>query len=452
MAMNQKLLLVSFEASHRKHNQRLEKLLCRSFIIEQFSFTHSTSEQIKKTSNRVQFSRLVHLLSVPTIGFVVGLHEVLAFFLLKPKRDNFLSESIQDYFDGSRKMITLILHLNRTLRQQKIRVLRSNQVISLAAEGKVDCVLLPEDNNFYASGILIIGLQKHGIRVGVIDFTIGKEAEFKVTRRQLVPDGNFLPHLIFAKLFLKSSTRERWIKTREFINIFPGSLETISHNSLTPAFESGLADFYLSSDVSELAYLKRLASIKAQVQLIEPIEVTLSKVDARSTKERDLFGLFLPPNQLSDPSVVSRIGDTWGNDYETIIFKILEDVQSSCLNPENLIIFPHPRAYLSNPDLMQKISRVFRVSDDFADYLGVMRNAIIFSSAVFSALLAANVKVFNLDLFDYGYTGVFPVDNPNFVTINEIKEIRNLSHCPECSRPQSSVPDRSALRFLEEFL
>jgi hypothetical protein len=246
--------------------------------------------------------------------------------------------------------------------------------------------------------------------------------------------------------------RNRWIKSKEFLNVFPGSLETTSHNSLTPAFISGLADFYLSPDKAELKYLERQANIKAQVCLIEPIEVTLSKLNATSTAEKNVLGLFLPPNQLTDPEVVSRISGTWGNEYETIIMKILEDVQKNCHNTENLVVFPHPRTYLSEPILINKISAKFKVSDDFAEYLGVMRSAIIFSSAVFSALLAANIKVFNLDLYNYGYTEVFPVDNRNFVTISEIKDINNYSRHPEDSQPQSKTVGEPVFKFLEEFL
>jgi hypothetical protein len=452
VALNQKVLLVSFGASDKKHNERLAKLLSQSFMIENFAFTDLIPGDAKEKRYRVVLSALANLASVPTIGFMVALHQVLGFSYQKRKGHNYLPESIQNYFDDHKNLMTLILHLNRTLRKQKVRVIRANQVINLAVMENVDCVLLPEDSNFYSSGIIIEGLQKLAIKVGVVDFTIGKEAEFESARTALVPDRNYLPHLLFAKIFLKSSVRHRWIKSKEFINVFPGSLETTSHNSLTPAFTSGLADFYLSSDKTELKYLERQANIKAQVCLIEPIEVTLSKLNAASTAEKNVFGLFLPPNQLTDPEVVSRISGTWGNEYETIIMKVIEDVQKNCNNTESLVVFPHPRTYLSEPILINKISAKFEVSNDFAEYLGVMRSALIFSSSVFSALLAANIKVFNLDLYNYGYKDVFPFDNHNFVTINEIKDIKNFSHCSEYSQSQPNAIGKPVFKFLEEFL
>jgi hypothetical protein len=107
---------------------------------------------------------------------------------------------------------------------------------------------------------------------------------------------------------------------------------------------------------------------------------------------------------------------------------------------------------LSEPILINKISAKFEVSNDFAEYLGVMRSALIFSSSVFSALLAANIKVFNLDLYNYGYKDVFPFDNHNFVTINEIKDIKNFSHCSEYSQSQPNAIGKPVFKFLEEFL
>ncbi len=449
MALSTSILLVSFGSSDRKHTQRLEKLLCHSFDIKNCAFTDSTSAPVKEKRYRVVLSRLAHLLSVPAIGLIVWLHRVLRFFYFKRNDQNFLSDSIQNYFDNERSLISLTLHLNRTLRQQKVRVIRANQVINAAMEEKVDCVLLPEDSHFYSSGIIITRLQELGIKVGIVDFTIGKEEEFKTARNLLVPDRDFLPHLIFAKLLLNSSARTRWIKTKEFINCFPGSLETASHNSFTPAFSSGLADFYLTSDEKEFVYLKSLASTKALVCLIEPIEVSLSRINTRSTTERNVFGLFLPPNQLTDPAVMSRISSVWGDDYENIILKILDDVQSICLSTENIVVFPHPRTYLSNPLLIDKISAKHTVSDDFADYLANMRLALVFSSSVFSALLAANIKVFNLDLYNYDYAGVFPVSNRNFVSVKEIREILDHSREPEPSTVKSSVLKSSVTEFLE---
>lgn len=452
MALNKRILLVSFGNSDKKQNERLTKLLSPSFTIHNFTFTDSTSNHAKEIRYRVVLSNLAHLTSVPAIGFMVVLHRVLGLASHKGEGCKYLSESIQRYFDDYKNLMTSILHLNRTLRIQKVRVNSANQVLEIAVREKVDCVVISEDSNFYSSGVMIIGLHRLGIKVGVVDYAIGKEEEFELNRNTLVPDRDFLPHLIFAKIFLTPSVRIRWIKTKEFINIFPGSLETTSHNLLTAAFVSGLADFYLSSDRAELSYLERHANNNAQFCLIEPIEVSLSKLSASSKAEKNVLGLFLPPNQLTDSAVVSRISDTWGNVYETIIMKVLEDVQNNCLHDENLVVFPHPRTYLSEPILINSISAKFNVSNDFAEYLGVMRSAVIFSSSVFSALLAANIKVFNLDLYNFDYKGVFPVDNQNFATINEINDIKNFSHHYEYSQTQYSTVAKPVLKFLEEFL
>lgn len=452
MALKQTVLLVSFGPSHRKHNERLAKLLGHSFLIEHFVFTDSNFKHSKRPRFRLALSIFLHLISAPAIGFMITLHKVLSLSFLKKGGHNFLAEAIESYFNGNRTIITLTLHLNKTLRQQKFHVLRSDQVVHLAQQNKVVCVLLPEDSHFYSCGLIIDRLQKLDIKVGVVDYTIGKEAEFEQSSNQLVPERDFLPHSIFAKFFLQPTMRNRWIHTKKYINCFPGSLETSSHESLNSSYLSGLADFYLSSDEAELKYLKRLASVKAQVCLIEPIEVSLSKANTISPAERNTVGLFLPPNQFSDPAVASRVLPSFGDEYEMMIMKILEEVEKYRDETENLVVFPHPRTYLTEPTLIDKISTKFSVSNDFAENLSSMRYAVIFSSAVFSALLNANIKVFNLDIYNYGYIGVFPIENLNFIQIYDLKEINNHSHDSEYSLPKSSVPKTTVTEFLESYL
>jgi hypothetical protein len=117
-----------------------------------------------------------------------------------------------------------------------------------------------------------------------------------------------------------------------------------------------------------------------------------------------------------------------------------------------LVVFPHPRIYLSDPILLNSISKEFKVSDDFSDYLGTLRRALIFSSAVFSALMAANVKVFNLDLYNYSYEGVFPVGSTEFIEINEIEDVVNF---PDDSKLQPPKLNRQVItvnEFLESYL
>jgi hypothetical protein len=451
MALNKSVLLVSFGTSDRKHNQRLENLLGDSFIIEHLVFT-DPSEHTKEVRYRVKLSTFAHLISTPAIGFMIMLYRVFRRPFMKRKAQNYLAEAIQSYFEGHKSIMSLTLHLNRTLRRQKIRVLRSNQVVNAAERSKVVCVILAEDSNFYSSGLIIDRLQKIGTKVGVVDYTIGKKAEFEQSRILLVPDSDFLPYAIFARLFLQPSMRDRWIQTKQYIDSFPGSLETSTHESLTPSFGSGLADFYLSSDEAELKYLQSLANANAQVCLIEPIEVSLSKANSKSPSERNVFGLFLPPNQFSDPAVASRVLSFYGNEYETMIMTILEEVEKYRDEIEKLVIFPHPRTYQSEPTLISRISEKFTVSNDFAEFLSTMRCAVIFSSAVFSALLHANIKVFNLDIYNYCYVGVFPLENLNFIQINNLKEIKKYAHDAQYTSPESLVPKTTVIGFLESYL
>jgi hypothetical protein len=452
VALNKKILLVAFSPSQKNHNERLAKILCGTFTVMQHSFLETKIQSEREFKTKLVISKLLHSLSVPTVWALIVVKMFFSRFIYRNKPHNFLTEAIESYFGSERGLISLSLHFNRTLRQQKFRVLRAKELVESAVKDEIDCVLLPEDNNFYASGIIIGGLHEQGLKVGIIDYTIGKEAEFELSRKSLVPDRSILSYAILARFLLDRGAQERWFKTKEFINCFPGSLETVSHHSLTPSFLSGLADFYLTSDESEMSYLKKVANENAHVCQIEPVELTLAKMHPNFVTTRNVFGVFLPPNQFSDPSVVSRMSSSYPKEYKEVILRILDEAEEVCGSQEEIVVFPHPRTYAAEPDLIVEVSERFKISDDFAKYLSRMRCALIFSSAVFSALLAANIKVFNFDLYHYGYVGVFPVGCSNFIEIHEICEIRNFPHDAEPGSLTPNFTKDTITEFLKSYL
>ena len=452
MALNKRILIVSFGSSDTKHNERLKKLLSDQYAIGEFSFLTFEAKYGKEYKLRVFLSSLIHLLSVPLIAILIAFQKLSLSVFTRKSSATLLAQSIQGYFDDNHGFTSLVLHLNRTLRQQKVQVHKARQVINAALVHKADCVLLSEDSNFYSSGIMIGGLQEIAVMVGVIDYTIGKKAEFELSRDSLVPERNSRIYAYFAKIMLDSETRNRWLETKEFINCFPGSLETDSLKSLGPGFGSGKADFYLTSDASELDYLRDLASNKEMVCLVEPIELTLAKLDPNFGAQRRIFGIFLPPNQLTDPNVRMRMDSSRSQSYEGLVLKLLDEVRSVREDDEVLMVFPHPRTFRSDPELIESISSHFNVADDYAAYLGEMRCALIFSSAVFSALLEAGIKVFNFDVYRYAYSGVFPVEAPNFIEITEIEDIRKYTHSSEKAVIKTHSEKTSILVFLHRYL
>jgi hypothetical protein len=169
------------------------------------------------------------------------------------------------------------MNLNRTLRRQKYQIDISKKTAHLAKEVGAVCVLLPEDNNYYASGMTIDLVKKAGLKIGVLDFTTGKESEFMTSKFQLVPDMKLKRYNLFSKIFLTQTTISHWSIMRQYINSFPGSLETIQFQNLSPSFDSGNADFYLTPHISEIRHLKKSARSSSIIELIEPIEVSFSK-------------------------------------------------------------------------------------------------------------------------------------------------------------------------------
>lgn len=452
MAIRKRLLLLSFDPSHSRHNDRLNRLLESSFTVENQSFVSQKSNVQALRKNRGFLSLFANFVSLPLIAFLILSTQLTTVKFGRVHSTRLLLKMIDDFFLDRDKLPSRVLKLNRTLRQQKRQVERAMSVLHLAEKFAVDCVLLPEDNNYYASGMIIEGLHSMGKRVGVIDFTSGKESEFLQSRDSITPDMNLSSYEKFAKLFLVPPVAIRWAATRRFINSFPGSLETQSHRTLSPSFESGLADFYLTHTKNEFEYLKKKLSPNSNVTLVEPIEVTLAR-RLHPEKQRNIFGVFLPPNQLSDPKVLARISIANLGTYSEIIQMILEQAREVCPVDYELVLFPHPRMYFSESELLEKLSRGnFHMEDDFSTWLGQIRIALIFSSAVYAPLLATGVRVFNLDLFGYDYVNVFPEDHDDFTQISRIDEIREFSDNPLPQQPDPNSVQITVSEFLESHL
>lgn len=426
--MKKGILLLSFSPSHEVYNNRLARLLQDSFEIHQHSFHNSIVKQNRITIARVLVSGILHSSSLFFIALLIRVSQVLTWKFGRENASQILVKSIENYFAGSKKIQSKILNLNRTLRQQKFRIDLALRCAQLAKEFSATCVLLPEDSNYYGSGLMIPLFHKAGVKVGVTEFTTGKESEFEQSSFSIVPDSNSHSYEKFATTFLIGTTASRWLKTRRFINVFPGSLETNSHAFITPSFESGMADFYLTPYESDLGYLRKMANPKSVIRLVESVELTLASGRLIQPINRKIFGLFLPPNQLTDPYVFERLSKLSSDSYEDIILNIINKVNSVCLDFGELVIFPHPRMYESSSNLIDQLSKDFQVSRDFADNLGEIRYALIFSSSVFSALLAAGVHVFNFDLYQYNYRGVFPEGRSDFIEIQELDDLYQLLH------------------------
>ena len=169
-------------------------------------------------------------------------------------------------------------------------------------------------------------------------------------------------------------------------------------------------------------------------------------------KQRNIFGVFLPPNQLSDPKVLARMSIANLSSYSEIIQMILEQAREVCPVDYELVLFPHPRMYFSESELLEKLSRDFQIEDDFSTCLGQIRIALIFSSAVYAPLLATGVRVFNLDLFGYDYVNVFPEDRDDFTQISRIVEISEFSDNPLRQQPNPNSVQITVSEFLESHL
>lgn len=451
MAITQRILLVSFSPSHQKHNDRLAKLLQSSFLVSHLDLVGQPRDAVSVSWSRTTSNKIANYFSVGLISTLVLVLQLINFNFGRRHSTHILSRLIEVFFSGGRGVATQILRLNQTLRIQKYRVDLSKQVLTAAGVSRSTCVLLPEDNNYYATGLIIPLLREKNIDVGVVEFTSGKMAEFEESREFFNTDMKTLKYSIFSKMFLSSSALLRWQECREFMNYFPGSLETISHSFLNSNVQSGLANFYLSTSESDLANLAGIVGPTTSLTLIKPIEVSFT-IKSQNKSSRTIFAVFLPPDQTNDQVVQARLLKKNTVSYSHLINKIVtESVQVRDLADE-IVFFPHPRIYHADSSLIDEISRDFRVEPDFANLLGNIRYALIFSSAVFAALLAANVRVFNLDVYGYNYEGVFPIDYEDFI---EISSVREISQFKRDFSPQSinlSSDLISATEFLESRL
>jgi hypothetical protein len=446
--MKKSVLLLSFSPAHKTHNGRLVKLLQDSFEVEHYSFVNPDSEEGGTPLLKILRSKFANTISLPLIASLLCYSQLIAWKFGRKESNRILLNSIESYFGGSRSIDARILNLNRTLRAQKNRVELAESALRFATKIDAVCLLLPEDSNYYASGMIIEGAHKMGIRVGIVNYTTGTESEFNVTGFSISPDRDLKFYYYFAKVFLVATVTSRWSKARRFINSFPGSLETRSHKFLRSSYDSGMADFYITSSQLEFRDLQETVNPNAVVCLVEPIELTLARNESLLTPDKKIFGVFLPPNQLSDPAVSERFSRLYAQSYEEVIFNIVKKVSSICLDSEELVIFPHPRMYLSESEVVDRLSKDFRVVEDFSQCLLEIKCALIFSSATFSALLAAGARVFNFDLYRYEYEGVFPLDHSEWFTINDLEEIDELPHT---GSSQSLLPI-AGISTVSEFL
>lgn len=425
MAITQRILLVSFAPSHQKHNERLAKLLQSSFLVTHLNLVSQHLDMVSVSGLRTNASKIANYFSVGLISMIVLVLQMIGLNFGRKRSTDILSRLTEIYLSGGKGLLTQILRLNQTLRVQKDRVDLSKKVLTAASVSQSTCVLLPEDNNYYATGIIIPILREKKIDVGVVEFTSGKKAEFERSQEFFTADMKTLKYYIFSKMFLSSSALLRWEDCIKYMNYFPGSLETSSHAFLNPGVQSGLANFYLTTSEGDLEYLAEIVCPETSLTQIKPIEVS-STIKIQNKSSRTIFAVFLPPDQTNDQGVKARLSKNRAS-YSHLIKEIVTESVQVCDISDELVFFPHPRIYLSDSNLIEEISRNFRVEPDFASVLGNIRYALIFSSAVFAALLAANVRVFNLDVYGYNYEGVFPKDNKNFFGISSVRDISQFS-------------------------
>lgn len=452
MAITQRILLVSFDPSHQKHNERLAKLLQSSFLVTHLDLVSHPRDAVSVSGIRATSIKIANFFSVGLISIIVLVLQLIDLNFGRRHSTYILSRLIENFFSGGKGVTTKILRLNQTLRIQKYRVDLSKQVLTAAGFSQSTCVLLPEDNNYYATGIIIPLLQEKNIDVGIVEFTSGKKAEFEKSQEFFNSDMKTLKYSIFSKMFLSSGALLRWKDCSEHMNYFPGSLETSSHAFLNSNVQSGLANFYLSTSEVDLAYLAEIVGPATSLTLIEPIEVS-STIKRQNKSPRTIFAVFLPPDQTNDQVVRARLLKKKNTvSYSDLINEIVTESVRVRDFADEIVFFPHPRIYLSDSSLIEEISRSFPVEPDFASQLGDIRYALIFSSAVFAALLAANVRVFNMDVYGYNYEGVFPKDNENFVEISSIMDICQFKRDFSFQSISLSSDLISATEFLESRL
>ena len=130
------------------------------------------------------------------------------------------------------------------------------------------------------------------------------------------------------------------------------------------------------------------------------------------------IGIFLPPDQGISRVVVSGLSTT--GDYQELIERLIETLDSLIPRNVRFIVFPHPRNLgVDIPHLQRSVE----VSQDWPLKLFTLDFAIIFASALFRFLLQAHVPVINWDIYNYDYKETFPADNSSFFTISSPNEI-----------------------------
>ena len=450
--MSPQVLLLSYCPGHATHNARVEQLLTGTFQVEHLILYDSDTPISSKPRIRFFLSWAANIASVPLIAVLVRVSQLRKRRFGRTEANRELLGRIEDYLSASGSSFSLILGFNRTLRNQKRQLEQVEGILRLAKDISVSLLILPEDNNFYASGLLIQSAQKRGIKVVIVDYTAGKESEFKESADTMLLDMTLGSYEKFALNFLANSALQRWQESRKYLNVFPGSNDTSSHSSLRPSFTSGMADFYLTSHINELDYLKRKANPNAIVDLIQPVELSLYRTKSDFPASRNVFGLFLPPNQLTNTRVQQRVSKNTNASYEELIFEIVEQASTVCEPHEELVIFPHPRMYIDHKDLLARLPREITVSADFTEYLGVMKFALIFSSAVFTPLLSAGVRVFNLDIYQYNYVGVFPDSDKEFIQIPVIQSIQNHNKSSGSQTKDKQISRVTLNEFLIKYL
>jgi len=122
LAIRKRLLLVSFDPSHSKHNDRLNRLLEGSFTVENQSFVGQKSNVQTSRKIRGFFSIFANFVSLPLIAFLILSTQITTVKFGRIHSTRLLLKLIDDFFLGIDNLPSRVLELNRTLRQQKKRV------------------------------------------------------------------------------------------------------------------------------------------------------------------------------------------------------------------------------------------------------------------------------------------------------------------------------------------
>jgi hypothetical protein len=405
------------------------RLLSPDFEVEHLSFS-SSGKAPKYSRHRLFLTQFLTICSIPLIYFLTVFYYFANTNRRKTSFQIILTKLLEDFILGRDSISSKVLSLNSLLRLHKYQVQTSETIALKCEKENIGMILFAEDSNYYGTGLIISALSDLKIVSGVFQYTLGTEAEFAFHLGKGMNLRSGLSHRLFAKLALKKSTFSAWLSSLNFLESFPGISLTEPFQNQLFGLHSGLANFYVSNDENELDYLRRSTSEKANYHLVESLELSLANLKIKSGEPR-YFGLFLPPNQLTDPDVAARMDPRLRVNYETLIDLVIEFAENICPNDEELVIFPHPRIYQSNPDLIHDLETDFLVSEDFSEYILLLSKAFIFSSAVYKPLREAGVQVLNYDLYKYSYLNVFPVNDPGFINLTNIEDVPCYIQIPQ---------------------